>query len=89
MQTSVHRTQSRVDAVQRDFMTLKQLVVKTRPGISRLHVDVQQLENNIELITARWENLVIQVSDRYGCWPDGLELIPGFYLRFNEQHRLF
>ena len=64
MQTSIHRSQSRIDTVQQDFMTLKQLVVRTRPGISRLHVDVQQLENNIELIIARWENFVIQVSDR-------------------------
>jgi len=64
MQTSVHRSQSRVDSVHQDFMTLKQLVARTRPGISRLHVDVQQLENNVELIIARWENLVIQVSDR-------------------------
>jgi len=23
------------------------------------------------------------------CWPDGLELTPGFYLGSNEQHRLF
>jgi len=65
MQTSVHRSQSRIDAVQQDLMTtLKQLVVRTRPGISRLHVDVQQLENNVELIIARWENLVIQLKDR-------------------------
>jgi len=23
------------------------------------------------------------------CWPDGLELTPGFYPGSNEQHRLF
>jgi len=23
------------------------------------------------------------------CWPDGLELTPGFYPGPNEQHRLF
>ena len=64
IQTFIHRSQSRVDAVQQDFSTLKQLVVRTRPGITRLHLDVQQLENNLELLIARWENLVIQVSDR-------------------------
>ena len=25
----------------------------------------------------------------HSCWPDGLELTPGFYLESNEQHRLF
>ena len=64
LQTSIRRSQNRVDALQQDFSTLKQLVVRTRPGISRLHVDVQQLENNLDLLIARWENLVIQVSDR-------------------------
>lgn len=64
LQMSICRSQNRVDALQQDFSTLKQLVVRTRPGISRLHVDVQQLENNLELLIARWENLVIQVSDR-------------------------
>jgi len=64
MQASIPRTQSRVDDLQQDFAKLKQLVVRTRPGITRLHLDVQQLENNLELMIARWENLVIQVSDR-------------------------
>ena len=64
MQTSIRRSQSRVDAVQQDLSTLKHLVVKTRPGITRLHPDVEQLENSLDLIIARWENLVIQVSDR-------------------------
>jgi len=64
MQTSIRRSQSRVDAVQQDLSTLKHLVVKTRPGITRLHPDVEQLENSLDLIIARWENLVIQVSER-------------------------
>jgi len=64
LQMSICRSQNQVDALQQDFSTLKQLVVRTRPGISRLHVDVQQLENNLELLIARWENLIIQVSDR-------------------------
>ena len=25
----------------------------------------------------------------FSCWPDGLELTPGFYAGSNEQHRLF
>jgi len=25
----------------------------------------------------------------FSCWPDGLELTPGFYPRSNEQNRLF
>ena len=64
IQTSIRRSQSRVDAVQQDLSTLKHLVVKTRPGITRLHPDVEQLENSLDLIIARWENLVIQVSER-------------------------
>jgi len=28
-------------------------------------------------------------SSVLGCWPDGLELTPGFYRGSNEQHRLF
>jgi len=64
MQASIPRTQSRVDALHENFAKLKQLVVRTRPGVTRLHLDVQQFENNLELMIARWENLVIQVSDR-------------------------
>jgi len=65
IQLSVRRAQSRVDGVQSDFTTLKQLVIRTRPGVTtRLHVDVQQLENNMELLIARWENLVILLSER-------------------------
>jgi len=61
---SIPRGQSQVDSVQQNFMTLKQLVVRTRPGTTRLQLDVQQLENNLELIIARWENLVIHLSER-------------------------
>jgi len=64
MQMSMRRAQSRVDGVQQDFSTLKQLVVRTRPGITRLHGDLQQLENNLELLVARWENLIILLSER-------------------------
>jgi len=31
----------------------------------------------------------LRPSGVLGCWPDGLELTPGFYPRSNEQHRLF
>jgi len=31
----------------------------------------------------------VRPSGILGCWPDGLELSLGFYLRSNEQHRLF
>ena len=31
----------------------------------------------------------LRPSGVFSCWPDGLELTPGFYLGSNEQHRLF
>ena len=31
----------------------------------------------------------LRPSGVLGCWPDGLELAPGFYPGSNEQHRLF
>ena len=31
----------------------------------------------------------LRPSGVLSCWPDGLELTPGFYPRSNEQHRLF
>ena len=31
----------------------------------------------------------LRPSDVLSCWPDGLELTPGFYSGSNEQHRLF
>ena len=31
----------------------------------------------------------LRPSSVLGCWPDGLELTPGFYRGSNEQHRLF
>ena len=31
----------------------------------------------------------VRPSDVLSCWPDGLELSPGFYLGSSKQHRLF
>jgi len=31
----------------------------------------------------------LRPSGVFGCWPDGLELTPGFYPGSSEQHKLF
>ena len=35
------------------------------------------------------QHLSLRPSGVFSCWPDGLELTPGFYPGSNEQHRLF
>ena len=47
-----------------DLLAVKQLVARSRPGVSRSHPDVQRLQKDVDAITTRWENLSIQLSDR-------------------------
>jgi hypothetical protein len=61
---SIQQNQSGIDGLQQDVMTLKQLVARTRPGLTRLHPDVQRLENNTDELITRWENLAIQTAER-------------------------
>lgn len=76
IQSSLQTHQIRVDDLERDMMTVKQIVVRSRPGLARTHPDVQRLEKDVDNLTNRWEGLCVQTSDRLvifvyklcGCW---------------------
>jgi hypothetical protein len=73
LQTSLQQNQRCVDGLQQETSTLKQLVARTRPGMTHLHLDVQHLESDLEQLITRWENLVIQVTDRHSNACQALE----------------
>ena len=64
IQSSLQSHQTRVDDLQRDMMTVKQIVVRSRPGLARTHPDVQRLERDVDNLTNRWESLRVQIADR-------------------------
>ncbi|KAK2164152.1 hypothetical protein LSH36_68g10066 [Paralvinella palmiformis] len=64
IQSSLQTHQIRVDDLERDMMTVKQIVVRSRPGLARTHPDVQRLEKDVDNLTNRWEGLCVQTSDR-------------------------
>ena len=64
LQSTVQQNQSSFDVLQQDVMSLKQLVARTRPGLTRLHPDIQRLEHDIDELITGWENFTIQLNDR-------------------------
>ena len=64
IQVSLEAHQPSVDALQKDMMSVKQIVARSRPGLARTHPDVQRFEKEVDGLTSRWEALCIQVNDR-------------------------
>ena len=48
-----------------DVLAVKQLVARSRPGAVRSHPDVQRLEKEVDQTTSRWENLSLQIAERW------------------------
>ena len=61
----MERLRPSVNELNNDILSVKQLVARSRPGVVRSHPDVQRLEKDVDAITTRWENLSIQLSERY------------------------
>ena len=64
LQSSLLQHQPRVQQLSNDLLLVQQLVARSRPGVSRQHPDVQQLETAVDDVTSRWENLSINANDR-------------------------
>ena len=57
--------QSHVDRLDNDLMTVKQLVARSRPGISRKHADVQAMEREVNTLTDRWQHISVMIPERW------------------------
>ena len=65
LENTVERLRPSVSELNNDILAVKQLVARSRPGVVRSHPDVQRLEKDVDAITARWENLSIQMAERF------------------------
>ena len=64
LQTSMLPDQSHIDRLDSELVTVKQLVTRSRPGISRKHADVGAMESDVTTLTDRWHRLSVIIPDR-------------------------
>ncbi|VDK41939.1 unnamed protein product, partial [Anisakis simplex] len=62
MNMVLQQQQSVIDSLNRNIALLRQHISRTRQ--SSAHPDVDRLEDEIQMLTVRWENVCSQVSDR-------------------------
>ena len=63
IQSALQSQQPMVDQLSADIRVVRHLVERTRPS-QRKHMDVDRLENEVRIITTRWENVCHQVVER-------------------------
>jgi len=59
------------------------------PGLQCWHAPASAFRQPSPTCRTAFPAQHLRPSGILGCWPDGLELTPGFYPGSNEQHRLF
>jgi len=71
------------------FKTAKWAVTALHPGLQCWHAAASVFCQPSPTCSATFSAKHLWPSGVLSCWPDGLELSPGFYLGSLEQHRLF